>query len=90
MNNINKTKRAELIKGMNDVILSLNDECLIDRWLMMGVADGDTTLEDMQDYTDDETFSNLMWLFAIIMKEATEDGAKAALYCDGIAGGRGR
>lgn len=78
---MNTRTRAELVKAMNEVILSLNDEDFLDRWFMVGVADGETFFDD---YTDDKTFSELMFLFADIMQDATKDGAKGVLYCDGL------
>ena len=73
--------RAKLVESMNDIITSLNDEDFILRWLELGVADGDTNYVD---YTDDETFKNLMTLFCEIMRDAASDGIEAMLVCDGI------
>lgn len=84
---MNTKARTELVKAMNEIILSLNDEDFCGRWFMLGVADGDTTLADMESYTDDKTFSELMYIFADIMHDATQDGPRAVLYCDGVAGG---
>lgn len=77
---MNKQERIEMVRSMNTIIRSLNDEELIETWLSLGVADGDETDEDFADYCDNETLSDLMKTFLRIMTYAKDDG----LYCDGV------
>ena len=69
------------IFSMNNIIRSLNDEDLIEEWLINGVPDGCVTEYDIKnvycDYDDDElkkVYEELTHLFAKIVKEATKDG----------------
>ena len=81
-------RRAEVIKAMDLIVGCINDEGIIESWLMNGVADGDipnsavplSAIVDMG-YCEDETFRDLMTLFLELMKRAGEDGG---LYVDGI------
>ena len=81
-------KRIEMVKAMETIMRSLNDEEIFEAWLMGGVADGDikedTEDEDIAYYCKDETFSELMNLFCRLMKRATSNGVTGALYCNGI------
>ena len=58
---VNHKERAELVKAMEIVCRSLNDEDILIGWLMCGVADEDinsnTTTEEIIDmgYTEDDT-----------------------------------
>lgn len=78
-------ERAEMIRAMEKIVRSVNNEEVFDLWLSMGVADGDIngreTDEDLDFYADDENFSELMELFLDVMKMAKEDGG---LYFDGV------
>lgn len=81
-----KTKdRAEMVKAMETIARSINDEDVFMRWLECGVADGDitseTTLEDIVElgYTDDNTIVGLMDCFLNCMRAAYKSGG---LYCD--------
>jgi len=81
-----KKTRADVVRAMDMMVSCINDETIIDSWLMCGVADGDikadTTNEDIEimGYTDDKTFKDLMDLFIKLMYRAGVNG----LYCDGI------
>ena len=82
---MNVKLRTEVVRAMETIIRSLNDEELIMPWLVYGVADGDVTNnpenDDLDSYIeDDEDFSELMGLFADIMRDAHKDG----LYVDGV------
>ena len=88
-----KTKmeyRAEVVKSMETLARCINDENILDRWLMCGVADCDitekTTLQEIIDmgYTEDETFCDLMTLFLKLMYKASNSGG---LYADNIVSG---
>lgn len=80
---MNKTRRIELVRAMDTVARSLNDESLVNYWLSLGVADGDQDLsdDDMDIYVEDDAdFKELMTTFTKLMKHAYDDG----LYCDGV------
>ena len=76
--------RASIVRSMEMLVRCVNEESLLDPWLMLGVADGDiddnTTDEDLEYYCDDETFAELMQLFLNLMSDAREGG----LYADGV------
>jgi hypothetical protein len=82
--------RADVVRAMDIMISCINDEDIMESWLMVGVADGDirteTTNEEIEElgYTDDKTFSELMTLFLKLMSRAGNDGG---LFCDGIVSG---
>ena len=85
---MNKKERIKLIRAMETVVRSLNDENKIDKWLMCGVPDGeitnDTKDEDLEWLIEDKTFQDIMTCFVRTMKNATKDKVKGTLYCDGI------
>lgn len=96
MNNI---KRANMVKAMDTIVTNLNDEELLDAWLMNGVADGDidydTPLEEVDScyYEKDKDFADLMALFMRMMRYALEDEeleetdrkkGNEILYCDKV------
>lgn len=78
-------KRAEMVKAMETIARSINDEEVFMGWLMCGVADGDitseTTLEEIVEmgYTDDGTIVDLMDCFLRCMKAAYQSGG---IWCD--------
>ena len=78
-------KRIEVIRAMETIARCINDETIFDSWLMLGVADGDitpdTTDEELEIYTEDENFSEIMALFLRLMSQANKSGG---LYCDNI------
>ena len=37
--------RADVVRAMEIMVSTINDETIIDSWLMVGVADGDITAE---------------------------------------------
>lgn len=83
----NMNGRVELVRAMDYIARSVNNEDFIDQWLTFGVADGDGTQDDeyLSDmYCDDECLKSLMDTFLSIMTKARKDGG---LYCDGICGG---
>lgn len=81
--------RADIVRAMDLMVYTINDENIIDSWLMVGVADGDirkeTTNEDIDKmgYTSDKNFSELMTVFLRLMNRAGNDG----LFFDGIVSG---
>jgi hypothetical protein len=78
---MNIKNRAELVKAMKLIATSINDEDIIDSWLMFGVADGDT---DYESYVEDETFVSVIDCFMRCMVGAAESGG---IYCDTLCGG---
>lgn len=80
--------RAKLIRSMEYLVRSLNDEELMEPWLMNGVADGDINGQETDEYLavyyeNDKDFAELMQLFLELMSHAYID--KSGLYCDGVA-----
>lgn len=82
---MNTNKRIELVKAMEMLARAVNDELVFELWLSLGVADGDITensvADDIEYYTDDETFADLMDTFLAVMYNARKSGG---LYFDGI------
>lgn len=91
---MNTKSRIEMVKAMNTIANSLNNEEFLEIWLLRGVADGDECYED---YIDDKTFADLMATFVRVMgyaindedieKEDRENG-NVVLYCDRIVSKR--
>ena len=83
---INYAERVAVLRAMNTIALSLNDEDYIMWWLQDGVPDGeiDDTTTDEELYwlvEDDNDFADLMNTFVKIMRKQP---ARRALYVDGI------
>lgn len=74
---MNLSKRANFVRAMEMIVRSLNDEGMINGWLMCGVADGDIngkeTDEELEYYCDDENFADLMACFCRTMRRALND-----------------
>lgn len=90
---MNRIERIQMVKAMEFIARSINNEEIFEDWLICGVADGDIERGDltvrasdmehdgnMEYYTDTENFASLMSLFLDLMHEARKDGG---LYCDG-------
>lgn len=82
---MNKKLRTEVVRAMEILARSINDEDVFEGWLMCGVADGDidetTTDEELEFYIEDETFAELMETFLRVMTRAKKSGG---LYVDGV------
>lgn len=82
---MNKTKRIKLIKAMEMLARAVNDESVFMAWLTLGVADGDITEntddDDLEYYTDDDVFADLMDTFLDLMSDAKKSGG---LYFDNV------
>lgn len=82
---MNTKARCEIIRAMELIARTVNDEEVFESWLIDGVADGDidedTTDEDLDYYTEDETFADLMDSFLYLMRGAYKSGG---LYADGV------
>lgn len=79
-NNINFKERVSVIRAMDTIVRSLNDEGDILWWLGSGVPDGEinpkTTDEELYWLVDDdESFADIMSTFIKIMKRQPVDGA---------------
>lgn len=76
----NMKARAEMVKSMDTIVRSVNNEDYVESWLMWGVADedinSDTTLEEIIDlgYCETNMYEALKRLFLNIMVRAKEDG----------------
>ena len=83
---MNRVERTRMIKAMEFIACQINDEDVLEPWLMAGVADGDIERGDLSDnqiddwYLDDDNFKSIMACFLRRMKLACHDG----LYCDDI------
>ena len=82
---MNTNERCELVRAMEMLVRTVNNEDFFMEWLMNGVADGDiqsdTTDDELEYYIEDTAFAELMDTFLHIMKNAYKDGG---LYFDGI------
>lgn len=80
-----KKERIELVRAMERIARTVNDESVFMSWLVNGVADGDikddTPDEELEYYTEDEKFADLMDVFLGLMSRAFLSGG---LYADGI------
>lgn len=87
----NKIERVKLVKAMEFLARNINDEAVFEEWLIDGVADGDIEygsldiapddLDNLDYYTEDDNFADLMQTFLHIMDRARKSGG---LYCDNI------
>ena len=83
---MNKQKRIEVVKAMETLARSINDERVFLTWLSLGVADGDITEntpdEELDFYIEDDTsFADLMHTFLRCMSGAYKSGG---LYVDKV------
>lgn len=84
---MSRTERAKMVLAMEFIARQINDEDVLDRWLMCGVADSDIPYGSMditdvdEDYLDDSTFEDIMSCFLRCMKGAYNSGG---LYCDDV------
>ena len=79
-NNINLKERVSVIRAMDTIVRSLNDEEYVAWWLEDGVPDGEidegTTDEELYWLVDDdESFADIMSTFIKIMKRQSVNGA---------------
>lgn len=80
-------ERINMVRAMEFICRQINDEDVLEDWLIGGVADGDidrnTSDSDIvaMGYTDDDTFVDLMDCFLRRMKGAYRSGG---LYCGGL------
>ena len=79
-NNINFKERVSVVRAMDTIVRSLNDERDILWWLDSGVPDGEinekTTDEELYWLVDDdESFADIMSTFIKIMRRQPVNGA---------------
>jgi len=80
VNDINLKERVSVMRAMDTVVRSLNDESDILWWLDSGVPDGEinkeTTDEELYWLVDnDESFADIMSTFIKIMRKQPVNGA---------------
>jgi hypothetical protein len=85
---MNLTERQAVVKAMDIMVRTINDECIMDSWLMCGVADGDinidTPINEVDEYyCTDAELGDLMTRFLKLMGKASANG----LYVDGVVSG---
>lgn len=86
----NEIERAKMILAMEFIARQINDEDVLDRWLMCGVPDGDILygsfdIDDVDEYyLKDSNFENVMSCFLRCMNGAYKSGG---LYCGGVVCG---
>lgn len=82
---MNAKKRCALVRAMDLIARSVNNEDFIEEWLIRGVADGDirngTEDDELDYYIEDVAFADLMDTFLHVMKNAQRDGG---LYYDRV------
>lgn len=82
---MDKKLRVDVVRAMETMARCVNNEEVFECWLMCGVADGDieedTTDEELEYYTEDSNFEELLSTFIRLMYRAYRDGG---LYVDGI------
>ena len=88
---MNTIERIKMLKAMEFIARKVNDEEVFESWLILGIADedivdGDLSVkqedpEDLEIYTIDEHFADIMDTFLNLMNAARDSGG---LFCDGI------
>ena len=73
-------RRIKMLEAMKYIASSINDEDILDRWLMLGIPDGDTNFAN---YCSDDELEDIIHEFLIAMSKAKKSGG---LYCDGVVG----
>lgn len=83
-------EREKMVKAMEFIVRQINNENIFMSWLSVGVADGDINYgdldtsehdENLEYYTEDDNFKDLMSLFLRLMVRAWKSGG---LYCDNV------
>lgn len=86
---MNKNERVKMVKAMEYIARQINDEDVLEGWLVSCVADGDIDYADLSEkddgildyYINDKNFADIMDIFLWCMNKAYKDGG---LYCDGV------
>lgn len=78
-------ERIAMVKAMELIARTINDETILNEWLAFGIADGDitekTSDEEIEFYIDDERYADLMDTFLCVMSVAFRNGG---LCSDGV------
>lgn len=76
--------RKQVVLAMETLARCVNDERIFEKWLALGVPDGDINSFDFKEVDEflceNDNFRDLMSLFLDVMKDANKDG----LYVDNI------
>ena len=84
---MNKNTRKDAILAMERIVRCINNEEILELWLMCGIPDGDIknyTRDEVDDYfTEYENLKNLITLFLKLMTRANKNGS---LNIDGVTG----
>ena len=84
---IDSKERASVVRAMDILARSINDEDILMEWLELGVADhygsyANASDEELESYyDDDDMFAGLMDVFLDVMSQAKKSGG---LYVDNI------
>lgn len=83
---MNAKLRADMVRAMDLIANSFNDEDITLTWLALGVADEDIKPDTSDEYLecyydDDDNFAELMNLFLSLCSDAFRCGG---MYCDKI------
>ena len=87
MTKIEKKERERMVLAMEYIARQVNDEEVLERWYIYGVADGDIPYgsfdtEDVDEYyTEPDNFRELMDTFLTVMRDARISGG---LFCGSI------
>lgn len=90
---MNKELRIEVLAAMDLIASCINDEEILESWLLDGIPDG-STKEDLEEYVDDTTFADIMDSFVFVMGILTKNPystleRKYSLVCDGVGNEEG-
>ena len=84
---MNKIERSKMILAMEFIARQINDEDVLDGWLISGIPDGEipygsTDIGDVEErYLEDDNFKDFMSCFLRCMNGAYNSGG---LYCDRV------
>ena len=73
-------RRIKMLEAMKHIVSSINDKNILERWLMLGIPDGDINFAN---YCSDDAFEDIIHEFLIAMSRAKKSGG---LYCDDVVG----
>ena len=92
MTDLQKTERKKMILAMEFICRQIDDEDILEGWLMFGVPDGDIDYGEWDiskvddSYIEDDTFREFMDCFLRRMSGAKKYGG---LFCGGIVTNEG-
>ena len=84
---MNKKERIKVVRAMDTIAATLNDERDYDWWAAVGIPDGEidetTKDEDLEWLCEDDIFPDLLFNFCRLF-EMKKEKATGFLYCDGV------